>query len=360
MRWRVLAIIFFLAVSATGAVGTCRAEAPRKLVVYYANETTDRAYRSANYRKLLAILKKSENPLAADIVKRLTSDMHLFTAAVERDAEALLEAAAAHGFDLVLFTNALALDAQFRVYSTATQQVETRPFATPAASADPVTKLSPLARPEVFQAALLAAISSLSPERPDLVLITNSHGTTDMALMPRVNIDLSTVSGDDVLRLLDRRDGFERPAWATLKGTDKVAYWQTLAAVSARTGARYPLVLRLACQSGLSSFSEFRAIPASVGLVGHTAEYSITLGAFDASALFGPEASGDWFEALVGNLEWQNVQVDSRTGLSLWLVLVAARAVPVWLYFAPLVLWLAWLALARRRGAANDGRMEHG
>ncbi len=342
-------LVLNMAVSAAGP-----ADGPeRTVIVYYANETTDRAYNSENYQKLFEILRESRNPNAKDIIAALTSEMHEFTTAVERDTEGLMRAAKTHNFDLVIFTNALALDGHYRFYDAGSMREETRRFSVSVGLEDPVLRHTPLSHAGVLRAALEEAASLFAPITPDLVLITNSHGTPDMALMPRVNVNLSMVSREEVLRLFDGGDEFDRPSWARLRGTDKVAYWKTLGGVSTKTGVRFLLVLRLACQSGLASWAEYRAIPESVELIGHTAEYSIAVGAFDASKLFGESTSGDWFAALTGQLESQHVYINSREALSLWLVLVALRWPPAWAYFIPLALWVGWMVnRARRLGPA--------
>jgi hypothetical protein len=331
---------------------------PRKIVVYYANETTDRAYNSENYQKLFDILGQSRNPAAAEIMAALRSEMTEFTAAVQKDTAALLQAAKAQGFDLIIFTNALALDGHFNFYSASEGRVETRRFPDAPAPQDPVLEYSPLARATVFQATLEEAASLYPAGTPDAVLITNSHGTPDMALMPRVNIDLSSVAPEEVLRLFDGDDQFERPPWAALRGTDKVAYWEILGEVSEKTQMQFALVLRLACQSGLASWREYRAIPESVRLIGHTAEYSIAVGAFDAAGLFGGNETADWFDVLTSQLEKQDVYINSRAALSLWLVLVALRWPPAWAYFVPLGLWLCWMVLRARRRHLSHPRIQ--
>ena len=104
-----------------------------------------------------------------------------------------------------------------------------------------------------------------------MVVITNSHGGRDMALIPRVNADLSQTGAALAMReMLELDDNGAPPAWAQPQGTSKLAYWQVLEDVSVARGVRFPLVFRETCISGIRSFTELFAIPDSVGVIAHS------------------------------------------------------------------------------------------
>ena len=86
--------------------------ARHQLLIYYADETSTQAAQSENYAALLSVLRSSSTPLAATVLAGIISDAEKFPLLVQRDIDALELQAKRLGFDLAIFTNALAFDGQ--------------------------------------------------------------------------------------------------------------------------------------------------------------------------------------------------------------------------------------------------------
>ncbi len=163
-----------------------------QVLIYYGNETSQQAAQSANYAKLLSILHNSTSATAATLARNILSDTTEFSAVVQRDADALLAAGRRLKFDVVVFTNDLALKGHYWFYRGATGALETRTLPPMPEAASDVLATSPLSRPEVLRMAVLETGSLYPANSIDAVLIVNSHGSDEMLLMPRVSADLST------------------------------------------------------------------------------------------------------------------------------------------------------------------------
>src|SRR5205085_12178846 len=122
-----------------------------------------------------------------------------------------------------VFTNALTQSGRFLFCRAASHSIESAAFEGVAPSPDAILNLTPLSRPEYFQAALERVAGLFSTASTEVILLTHSHGAPDMALMPRVSADVRTLDAaawERIVRLGDRP-----PSWAALKGTNKVEYW---------------------------------------------------------------------------------------------------------------------------------------
>lgn len=334
------------------------ADERQRLLVYYANETSAEAARSDNYAALLAILRKSANPAATRIAESVENDARKFSALAARDERDLLAAAARVGFDLAIFTNARTVAGHYLHYRHPRGTVERRPFPPLPPASSVVLASSPLARQEAFRAAL-ADIAALYPaDALDLILIANSHGSGDMALMPRVNTDLSTTDAASALaQMLDASEQGNAPTWAALQGTGKLAFWAELDALARSRGVRFPLVFREACASGLRTWQEFGALPAAVGVVAHSGMGDMDATVIDYAAIFAAvPPAGDWQAALERGLASRGIRLNTERTLWFWVGLITLGEIHVAYYFIPVGLWLGWFAMhamrGRRRAAA--------
>ena len=337
--------------------------APRqRLLVYYGDETSTQAIQSKNYAALLSVLRSSSNPRAAIVAASVVSDAENFPRLIQRDVEALQLQAKRLGFDLAIFTNALAFDGQFLLYRAETGSTERQalPLVPPAANA--ILATSPLSRPEYLRAALLS-VGALYPNNTlDIVLITNSHGGRDMALIPRVNADLSQAGAAAAMKeMLETGDNGEPPDWAVPKGTSKLEFWQAIGEASATYGISFPLVFREICVGGLRSWTEFFTVPSSVGLIADSGMDEINGWTLDYANLLGTVSPGaDWVASLAEALKLQGLNVKTRNTAWMDVFLISLRRVPIVAFFIPLALWLAWFAVTpfreRRRTLAKAGR----
>ncbi len=330
--------------------------ARRQVLVYYADETAAQASQSKNYATVLAILRGSSKPLAATLAEGIVTDGKKFPLLVQRDSDALEIQARRLGFDLAIFTNALAFEGHYLLLRAGSDQAEIR--ALPPISATPSTILatSPLSRPEYFRAALFLVGALYPPNSLDIVLVANGHGGSEMALIPRVNADMSQPGAvARMRRMLETDDMATQPAWAVPQGTSKIEFWRIIGEVSSTFGARFPLVFREVCLSGLRSWTEFFAVPQSVGLIADTAGDEMNGWDLDYAQMLGnvsPDAN--WTASLSARLKDHGVHV--HTWATAWteLILMTLQRIPVGAFFIPLVLWLAWSVLISARSMRHS------
>lgn len=321
------------------------------MLVYYASETTERALASSNYRALIAALEASKAPAASGALSSLRIEAATFPALVRNDIAALRDAARHLGFDLVVFTNELALASRLAV-SGPDDDWRERPFLVPTALPDPVLEFSPLARPATLAAAL-AAVSEIAAGRNDeIVLIVKSHGSETMAVMPRVVADLSRPGTvQELLARLSARDDGTTPRadWAAPRGISKIAFWQTLAEAERRSGLRLSLVVLDACRSGLFTLEDYRRVPDGVGLIVHSGADDIAFGQIDYARALSAAAGGEGVATrLAAALEMFGLE---REGPSrrVWRQLVlGVTQIPAILFFVPLALWFGWYVVRPR------------
>jgi len=331
-------------------------EARHPLFVYYGDETSTQAAQSENYAALLDILRSSNNPRAAKVAESIVTDAEKFPLLVERDIEALKVQAKRLGFDLAIFTNALAFEGNYLLFRADARTTETHKLPEISPTSSPVLATSPLSRPEYLRTGLLA-VSALYPAGAlDMVLVTNGHGGRDMALIPRVNSDLSQDGAASAMReMLESDDNGAPPAWAEPQGTSKLVYWEILKDVSAARGVRFPLVFRETCLSGIRSFKELFAIADSVGVVAHSGTGDLSGWDLDYAQMLGTVAPGsDWIGSLSAGLKARHVHVDTWRTAWLGVLHVVLRSIPVVVFFIPLGLWVAWYASRRFRRSTKS------
>jgi hypothetical protein len=330
---------------AFGETAIPAASQPPAVIVYYANETVKELRDLPEFLRLRAILRKSASPLAGRLVKILQDDIDVYPGVVAREQLALETAARRLHVDLAIFTNKLALEGHYLFYDAPSDRLERRPFAIAAKDDGPFVALAPLSRPDVLHAALDGATAAASRPASEMVLLVNTHGTMQMALMPRINVDLSIATEAEILERLDEGGRGDQPPWAKPHGTSKVEFWNILADVVRSRNVRFPLVARLACQSGLSSLAELETIPPSVALFAHTGTSSPSIGDIDLAAAISKSDGPDWLARMPNALRQSGFYVETPRRLAFWLLPIALWQVPTVFYFVPLLAWAAWRAL---------------
>jgi hypothetical protein len=318
----------------------------RQVVLYYANETSLAASASENYRALLVALRAAGNEAGTEIARSIESDSHVFRTVVQKDLADLLVAARRLGLDLAFFDNDKALKGQFAHLGRGSGEMRLLPLPALPPTANPILETSPLSRPEALRAAL-SAVAALYPGQDlDIVLITFSHGSSKMAIIPRVSTNLTTPDAQrEFLQQLSGSEHAQPAAWAKIQGIDRNEYWQILAEASQSTRIKFPLVFRQSCASGLQSWSELLALPGSVAALAHSGLHNMHLKQIDYGTMFvGSSEEGNWLEAFKSRLAASNVYVETRRTLWVAPTLTELASVSLFYYFVPLLAWLAWLA----------------
>jgi hypothetical protein len=179
----------------------------KKVLIYYANETAPSADEAKNYDVLIQWLKTSDEESIRKIARSLESDLKTFHAVVDEEIAAiqrnLSKADPNTKVAAVIFTNRLARRGVFRVQESGSDAVAEAKIAMPKLNGL-VCKSNPLAHPDVFTAALTAVSKRFDAANHQYVLVTKSHGGPQVALTPRIVLEASTTSRQDLLAMLDR------------------------------------------------------------------------------------------------------------------------------------------------------------
>ena len=92
------------------------------------------------------------------------------------------------------------------------------------------------------------------------------------------------------------------------------------------------------------------AVPDSVGLIAHSGTANLDGWDLDYGEMLATVAPGsDWIAALADALKDRGVQVDTWATAWFGVLLVALRSVPIFVFFVPLALWIAWYASRQYR-----------
>lgn len=322
-------------------------------IIYYANETVKQVSDLVQFARLQAILRRSRSQAGDRLIKMLQGDVELYPQIVERESSALQAMAKRSHTNLAIFSNKLALEGRYLFYDAESDTLQRHIFAIGQKEDGPFIALAPLSRPDVLREALETAVRAASQPASSIVLFVNSHGTIETALMPRINVDLSIATEDEVLQRVRSGSAGEPPRWAMPHGTSKIEFWSILGQISGGQNVRFPLVVRLACQSGLSSRAELAAIPPSVERFAHTGLSSPSTGDIDLAAAFSKTKGTDWLARMPAALRDAGFNVDTPQSLSLWLIPIALRQFPIIVYFLPLFGWFVWIAIRWMRASVR-------
>ena len=315
----------------------------RSLIIYYANETVPEALGSRNYRALLSVLDSMQNEVGVAAADGLRSDAQTFRAKVLKDISSFLRVSSLNAVDLAVFTNALTLEGKYLVARSGTQEL--LPFKVPLTTNDPVTEYSPLSSRTTFRHAMAEALHEYAKE-DQIILIVNSHGTREFAVIPRIAADFTELDAKGLQRQLESEHGNDLALRSVeLRGITKVDLWKELDLATRVSHVHFSLVFLQACESAASSWTEYFAMPPAVDNVAHTGFESISPEQFDYALLAGSErlAKADFDETRsLTDLFRQTraVYFDSKYTYWRWPLLVTAVSLPKLIYFAPLSLWL--------------------
>jgi hypothetical protein len=351
----VLATLAYAIVLAGEVAAAPAPDARRAVLVYYGNDTLADAPLSANYAALFDILRRKNDAASEETAETLRHDARRSGEVITRDIEVLRTAARLYNLEFFAFTNELAIQGGFLSAGPADDTATIRALPFTLARGSSVLERSPLSRADFLLHALTAVIGT-APARPhDIHLIVNTHGTGELAMMPRVAADFTTANADAVLaQLANESNDLALPL--QLHGTRKLELWDTISTLSSRHDLRFPVIFMESCDSGPLEWNEYLAIPPSVEILAHSGtsglkpveiEYTGLLDTAGGSA----RNAGDFKRALIDQLAAKGVQVDSRRSLWRWPAKTMLASIPVFWFFLPLGIWIAalcGLAFARR------------
>jgi hypothetical protein len=308
-------------------------------LVYYANETVPQIVDSRHYQSLLRLLEAERDARADSVMRSIQYDLAFFPAAVQKDIKDLRATALANAWTLFIFTNASALKGNYERQG-ADGVTETYAFPLSPTNEDPLLEYSPLARPEVLRNAAAEVADQLKGSNAKLVFITKTHGSEDMALMPRVSADTSWVTRSELRSLMNESDSADSfsPSWAAERGTSKIEFWQSLRRWR-DDGIDLALIIRDSCRSGVSSLEEYFWVPWQTKAIAHSGNTELYFNQLDYGRIFSlapRQTIEDSYAALVAN----GLAIETRSDRLYRAAELALRAIPLPLFFIPFVVWL--------------------
>jgi hypothetical protein len=281
-----------------------------------------------------------------EILANLRSDAEHSSEIALRDIRALKEVSQKYRMDFFAFTNSMTLRAEYLFVDGRSGQSQVRPFNLGELPADTVLKNSPLSRAVVLQSALEAVLSEDANATTDVFLIVNTHGTADIALIPRVAANFEVADPGRVLAELgDEPHDMSLPL--PISGTRKTAFWHAISVVSERFPVRFPLLFIESCEGAPYKWDELLAIPASVSVIAHSGFDGIKPAEIDFGALLRTtsEDVAGFNRSYAAELVKTGVHVEPRWLIWIWPLRVTLQQIPVFWFFVPMALWLSGMAL---------------
>lgn len=182
---------------------------PRKhtVLIYYANETAPDEAESRNYAQLLEWLESSDSDrikkLAAGIEKELEDFHAVVDAEIDSISTHLAKMPADRALSAAILTNRLGRHSAFRIWRAGAQQPEEGQLEVPKFD-ELAYNSNPLSHPQVFNNALTAIAAEFDPAQHQFILITKSHGGREIALSPRISLDVSQTTRGKLLAELEK------------------------------------------------------------------------------------------------------------------------------------------------------------
>jgi hypothetical protein len=357
-RRRIVVFILFALLSICWSAGSAQA---RSLIIYYANETVPEVLSSRNYQALLSILDGMRSEAGSTAAQALRTDALLFRGRTLKDIESLQRISSVTRSDLAVFTNTLAL--QHKYMATKAGIESSHSIDIKLSTSDPVMQYSPLSSQQNFGIAIAAALRGYT-KSDSIALIVNSHGTKNLAVMPRLPADFTSSNATDLRQQMDDLQANELAVPSVeLRGIKKGDLWNELGLTAKAEHVHFSLVFLESCESAASTWKEYFAIPSSVRSIAHTGFAYISPDQFDYLLLLSSvqqAADHDLPAALTRFLRRSEVvYIDSRYTYWRWPLLITAASLPSFIYFTPLTLWGIVIATSgySRRKAKSKRRM---
>lgn len=357
MSARLVVCVGFILALSLGSVALAKPSGqPPVVVVYYANETVPQVAGSRHYQSLLRLLESEQDERFASALQSIQYDLQFFPEAVRKDIRHLRAVALTNSWSLFVFTNASALEGAYEL-QLADGVTKTHAFPLPLNEHDSLLDYSPLARPEVLQRAVAEVAANLRGSNAKLVFIAKTHGSEDMALMPRVSADASSITRTELRSLVGGQGSAHSlpPSWAVERGTSKIEFWQSLKRWR-YDGLDLALIIRDSCRSGVSSLEEYLRIPWRTRVIAHTGHEELLFNQLNYEHVFSARgAVEDSFAALAAN----GLVMETRSDRAYRILELALRAIPKPLFFIPLVVWLVVVARAGFASSMVRNRERH-
>lgn len=326
------------------------AATPTDVLIYYANESSPTGPDAENYRTIIAWLDSSELAKAQAIAGGLKNEAALFGGAVAEERQAL-ESQAPHcqpPLPVLIFTNRLAQQGMFRLYRPGRDEEFTTSSIQRLTNENYIVESNPLSQGEMLKRALAAAAEHFDPRQYRFILVTKSHGGTNLALTVRLARRHEEITREQLLAGL--RDGTSAVAAAEI-GTSKEEFFAILRRAGEQQGMEFSLVFIEACQ-GTFEQPLAQQLPPNVRLLYASGNRYLQYQSLDYPRLL------DRLDAQHSLSKILDEELTPR-----YLALYRAPEAPPtawrWLWCLPLAAWLVWMFVQWRHSRARDQRTTH-
>jgi hypothetical protein len=225
-----------------------------EVLIYYSNETAPDERELRNYSTIINWLKSTRDPKALVVVDQLTRDLREFHEAVDIETHAIVQPSNADGTPtaVFIFTNRLGRKGHFLLKKKEEPGVQSLDFKTPIFDSY-ILSSNPLSDARTFKEALNAVVRLYNPNKYDFVLISKSHGASNLALTPRLAVRAEQTSPSELISLL-QGNANPLPDWAKNRlGIQKADFMSILGKAGQDAGMFFRLVFLESCYSEVST-----------------------------------------------------------------------------------------------------------
>jgi len=320
----------------------------QEVLIYYANETAPDEAEAKNHATFVSWLQSSDLTKAHAVADGLIQDAELFPQAVDTEIAAIRSQVVRSdsSMPVMIFTNRLARAGQCLVFDPRRDSDFRAVSITRSDSDNLIVASNPLSQCTMLWQAFVTASSKFDPQLYFFVLVTKSHGGPNLSLTVKLARRAQDVSREQVLQHLQAGTSDVPPA---IIGTSKDEYLAVLKRAGKELGIRFPVVFVESC---LGTFSETQArrLPKNVDMLFASGQRFLEYRTLDYEALLQAAGGSKSFSNSVREfLEPRYLSISHGDRNS--------TEILHWLWFAPLICWIVWLGIGRKKaGCWNNLR----
>lgn len=301
-----------------------------EVLIYYANETRPEGLEQENYDTFATWLREIDTEESRKIARGLISDAALFPAAVDEETAQLVSFAGSMSDDqaIVVFTNQLARQNRCLRIQSGSQPREVD-FVVPKLDSL-VLDGNPLSRRAVFQSALQRVSELFIPKDHRYVLITKSHGSSQLALTVRLQQDFREFSKEKLESSLDDPN----PNLSPNLGIKKQEYFDVLKTAGNEFGMKFSLVFVESCRRTIDT-STLENFPDCIDRFFASGDRYLTYQTLDYSEVLTRVETGSPFGVALGEqLEGKYLGITRNPSQKYYWALLCFTAAFAFLFFS--------------------------
>lgn len=323
---------FFFLLASVCVFGQQDGLAQQLVFIHYTNETDPAGLDADNHRITIERLEQIDHVKARAIADNLRNEPKLMSDAISADRKLLRDQLSKLDVILCEVDNRSTREGFFQYWLPAESEARTVNFHV-AKTGDYIFDENPLATAAGLHSSLQAISQTFSPSKHRFVLVTLSHGSSELALtvkLARKHEDITT----DEFQAMFSGQTIDYPLPDV--GVSKAEYFDILAAVGRETGMHFPLIVMESCQ-GVMDAPLAREMPDNVDLFFSSGHRNLEFRSLPFDEVFASTQSAeDLIPAMDRELSQQFLRIERATS---W---------PIWIWSVPLIIVLLWQWFSRR------------